>query len=268
MLEQRVNELKQIIAGNDGRNAADARFARAVDELVSEIYDGIGEVCDLPTRALFDLFVIKVLYVGRHSCHAGVIDYLGALLDSQLDARRLFPPDERGRPRRLYFSDMLSGESLPPGCDNVFEAYRQYADGALFLAGVFPESLRPRRRAADTHLRRRDAPSVDRGYYVSTGKTMYRMAADRREAEQPQRDTLAKLAEHFEVYADALNEMSARYIMGFDMELIGDKMLDAFNRYRETGDDGDLATARRYAALLRLDPSRFQAIFTAPDPDA
>jgi hypothetical protein len=91
---------------------------------------------------------------------------------------------------------------------------------------------------------------------------MYRMAADRREAEQPQRDTLAKLAEHFEVYADALNEMSARYIMGCDTGLIGDKMLDAFNRHRETGDAAELANARRYAAMLRLDPSRFPAIFS------
>ena len=258
MLEQRVNELKQIIAGNDGHNAADARFARAVDELVSEVYDGIGGVRGLPTRALFDLFVIKVLYVGRHSCHAGVIDYLGALLDSQLYAQRLFPPDERGRPRRLYFSDMLSGETLPPGCDNVFEAYRQYADGALFLTGIFPASLRPRRRAHGA-LRRTEAAGLDRGYYVTTGKTMYRIAAERREAVEPQRDTLAKLAEHFEVYADALNEMSARYIMGVDLDLIGNKMLDAFNRYRATRDAGDLAGARRYAALLRLDPARFPA---------
>ena len=257
MLEQRVNELKQIIAGNDGRNAADARFARAVDELVSEVYDDIGEAHDLPARALFDLFVIKVLYVGRHSCHAGVVDYLGSLLESQLDAGRLFPSDEQGRPRRLYFSDMLRGEPLPAGCDSVFEAYRQYADGALFLAGVFPSSLLPRRRATDAPLRRGGTPAVDRGYYVSTGKAMYRMASDRREAEQPQRDTLAKLAEHFEVYVDALNEMSARYIMGCDTELIGDKMLDAFNRHRETGDAGDLANARRYAAMLRLEPALF-----------
>ena len=57
MLEQRILELKVIIAENDGRNAADARFARAVDELVSSFYDGVSRLSDLPSRALFDLFL-------------------------------------------------------------------------------------------------------------------------------------------------------------------------------------------------------------------
>jgi hypothetical protein len=44
MIEDRVRELKEIIASNDGHNAADARFARAVDELVSAAYDDIGRM--------------------------------------------------------------------------------------------------------------------------------------------------------------------------------------------------------------------------------
>jgi len=266
MLEQRVEELKQIIAGNDGRNAADVRFARAVDELVSAVYDDIGEVRRISSRALFDLFVIKVLYVGRHSRHAGVIDYLGRLLDTYLCARELFPPDERGRPRRLYFSDLLGQPRLGGRFQNMFEAYRKYGDNALVASGVFAASLS--RRAPRTPrgpLRRHRTPMVDRGYYVTTGKTMYRLAARHELADDTQqRDTLARLADHFEVYADALNEMSERYILGFDMELIADKMLDAINAYRRTGDDCHLESARRYAALLRLDPDRFPAAFGRP----
>jgi hypothetical protein len=265
MLEQRVEELKRIIAGNDGRNAADSRFARAVDELVSAVYDDIGQVKRMSSRALFDLFVIKVLYVGRHSRHAGVIDYLGRLLDSYLYARELFPPDERGRPRRLYFSDILDEPRLGGRFQNRFEAYRKYGDNALVVSGVFAPSLNRRRPPARGPLRRQRVPMVDRGYYVTTGKAMYRLAAHHELAEDTQqRDTLARLAEHFEVYSDALSEMSERYILGFDMELIADKMLDAINAYRRSGDATHLESARRYAALLRLDPDRFPSAFGRP----
>ena len=58
--------------------------------------------------------------------------------------------------------------------------------------------------------------------------------------------------------------MSERYILGFDLDLIADKMLDNFNRYRETGDEHALDNARRYASILRLDRARFPALFGAP----
>ncbi len=246
LIEQRVHELKAIIAGNDGHNAADGRFARAVDELLSAVYDDIGTVSSLPVRALFDLFVIKVLYVGRQSRDAAIIDYIGSLLEAYIDARKLFPDDEHGSPRRLYYSDMLDPEKHPRDEPDVYEAYRRYADSALFLSGVFPSSLTPRSRPK-THLRRRTSSTVDSAYYVATGKQMYRMAAEHHhnECEHAPR-TLAMLGDNFELYADALNEVSERYITGFDFGLIADKMLDAMNA-------GEPAAAARYGSLLRLD---------------
>ena len=98
---------------------------------------------------------------------------------------------------------------------------------------------------------------VDTQYYVTTGKTMYRMAARDDHAEcAHQPDTLGKLADHFEVYVDALNEMSERYVLGFDMKLIADKMLDGYNAYRASGDGAHLDEARRFAQILAVDPSR------------
>lgn len=263
MLEERIDELKAIIAGNDGHNAADSRFARAVDDLVSAVYDDIGQIRSISTRALFDLFIIKVLYVGRRSSDARVLDYLGELLDRYLYAREMYAPPAPGdtRPQTLYFSDVLDEEKANERFDDRFDAYRRYADTALFLSGIFPGSVRPRRRAPGGALRER-APAVDAAYYVTTGKTMYRMAAHEDEAERARlRATLLKLGEYFELYADALNEMSGRYILGFDMDLVADKMLDQFNRYRETGDAAALANARRYASVLRLDRDRFPALF-------
>jgi hypothetical protein len=245
LIEQRVRELKEIIAGNDGRNAADRPFSRAVDELLSAVYDDIGEISALPARALFDLFVIKVLYVGRNSRDAAVIDYIGAMLEAYIDVRKLFPPDDQGRPRRLYFSDMLDPETHPRDEPDVYEAYRRYADSALFLSGIFHPTLRARIRPR-SHLRRRVAPAVDAAYYISTGREMYLRAAQHhhRECEHAPR-TLAMLGDNFELYADALGEMSERYIIGFDFGLIANKMLDAMNMSKP-------AEARRYAGLIEL----------------
>lgn len=262
MLEQRVRELKSIIDEHDGANAADSAFERAVDDLLAAVYDDLGQVSATPTRTLFDLFVIKVLYVGRHSRSAGVVDYLGDLLERYIDTSQLFPPDDDGHPRRMYFSDMLAPDVLPQGCANLFEAYRKYADSALVLTGVFPAGASRPRRTSHGRLRRDGGRGVDTTYYVTTGKAMYRMASAQRQAgEDGARPVLGRLADYFELYMDALNEISDRYVMGFDMDLIADKMLDAFNRFRTSGDEGHLTDARRFAAILQVDGGRFPALF-------
>ena len=256
MLDDRVNELKAIIAGNDGRNAADARFARAVDELVSAVFGDIGRMLDLTPRALFDLFLIKVLYVGRGSRHADVLDYLGSLLDACLYTSAAFPHGADGRPRTIYYSDLLDDEKRAEIYGSRFDAYRSYADYALFLTGIFPASAR-RRVSGKGVLRRGPRRGVDRAYYVTTGKASYHQAAALDSGDSDQRRmTLDRLARGFEVYADALNEMSERYILGTDAQLITDKMLDSINDYRATGDTARLDDARRYAELLEVDPSQ------------
>ena len=100
MIEAAVRELKDVIVEHDGTNAARGAFARRVDELINVFYDDIGEITQVSTRNLFDLFVIKVLYVERNSTDAGVIEYLdhpqplrslrdqGALRGAQQHGRR------------------------------------------------------------------------------------------------------------------------------------------------------------------------------------
>src|SRR3990172_6411961 len=220
-----VRELKLQITAGDGRNVADASFRREVDRLISAVYDDIGAVLTVPLESVFELFVIKVLYVERRSSDASVIDYLGGMLSRYVYARELFPlVDESGRPQTLYFSDVLEEmQSGPARFQNLFEACRRYADNALFLSGMFPQCWR-----------------------------------------QP--PTLLKLSGYFEVYLDALNELSERYVTGFDFNLIADKMLDRFNLYRRTGDERHREEARRYAALPRLDSRRFPALYRRARP--
>ena len=257
MLETAVRELKDEIAGRDGTNIAGAAFARRVNELLGVFYDDIGEITNVSTRDLFDLFVIKVLYVERRSTDASVVDYLGQLLDRYLYTHELFPSEGGGKPGWFYLSDLIRQTQQRPRVQNLFEAYRKYADSSLFVAGVFPRAIRRRRRGRTGAA----VPAIYRSYYVTTGKRCYRLAARHELADfTQQRPLLEKLASYFEVYMEALNELSERYIMGFDLHLIADKMLDNFNRYRQTGEERFLQNARRYAAILKLDPEAFPGL--------
>ena len=250
MLETAVQDLKLLISEHDGTNVANRRFSRRVDELIHVFYDDIGEITMVPTHTLFDLFVIKVLYVERSSTDAAVVDYLGHLLDCYLFTDALTLEPDGGTSSVFYLADLLQEMARLKRSENPFEAFRKYADRSLFLTGVFPEVLRKRARSGWAN----SVSIVDCAYYVSTGKRFYRMAAEHDLADTDQRDTLTKLSSHFEVYLDALNEISERYIMGFDMKLIADKMLDSINTYRETGEERHLLNAGRYAAILKVHP--------------
>ncbi len=257
MLEAAVQDLKHVITQHDGTNVANRAFARRVDDLISLFYDDIGEITTVPTSTLFDLFVIKVLYVERASTDAAVVDYLGRLLDRYLYTADLFHKSESGSLSLFYLSDVLQEMVRLKQFKSLFEAYRKYGDSSLFVTGVFPQAVQRSRRG-----RWGQAVSfVDRTYYVSTGKRCYRMAADHELAEDTQqRETLAKLAKHFEVYLEALNEVSERYLMGFDMQLIADKMLDSINQYRRTGEERWLRDAGRFAAILKVDPDALSSL--------
>lgn len=258
---ERVRELKAVIRQHDGRNVADAPFVRAVDSLIDVFYDDIGEIRYVDIQSLFDLFIMKTLYVNRRSTDYEVLDYLGGMLTRYLFTRELFPIARGEQRMTFYLSDLMEEIRRPTHFQNLFEAYRKYGDNALFLTGVFPRSL-GRRRHGGGRLRRAPTPFIDRSYYVTTGKTFYRLAADHELAEYvEQRATLNKLASYFEVYMGALNEASERYILGFDMNLIADKMLDNFNRFRRTGDQTYLENARKYAAILKVDRGTFPSLW-------
>jgi hypothetical protein len=258
MLEQEIGALKTRIWESNGTNIADASFSAKVDRLINVFYDDIGELKLVSMRSLFDLFVIKTLYVERGGRDAAVVDYLGEMLTRYLFTQELFPITRGSHRAMMYLSDLLE-ETRRPGSvhfQNLFEAYRKFADNSLFIVGVFPQSLR-RRRAGKAF-----GAFVDRGYFRTNGKTYYHLAAQHDLAEfTRQRETLEKLSAYFDVYSEALEEMSERYVMGFDMNLIADKMLDSFNLYRRTGEQRYIENARKYAALLKIDQRNFPSLF-------
>ncbi|HLF79797.1 MAG TPA: hypothetical protein VJB57_20125 [Dehalococcoidia bacterium] len=246
-LEQRVALLKSAIAVADPRQAPDWLFEREVDNLIDGFYDDIGTIIQVPLRSLFDLFLIKVMYVGRGARDHQVLDYLSEMLNRFLLSREMMRFNQVRYDLLLSILDEMNERRR---FQNLFEASRQMADNALFITGVFPESRPGRRR------RYPRPPRIDRTHFIELGRRYYRVAAEEDlAAVVGQRDVLMRLADHLPFYVETLSELSRRYILGFDMEVVANKMLDAFNRYRETGAQEHMENARKYAALLKVDRS-------------
>src|SRR3990170_6996702 len=168
-LEEQVQEIKELIRTHDGRNVADSALARSVDQVIGLFYDDIGQITNVGLRTLFDLFLIKVLYVKRRSTDAGVMDYLGQMLTRYLYTKELFPGASGEKLTPLYFSDLMDESKRLTRFQNLFEAYRRFADNSLFLTGVFPHALRRRRRGPSRKGRvSSPAPLIDVSYHVST----------------------------------------------------------------------------------------------------
>ena len=261
-LEERIRNIHTQIAQHPGQNVVDVGFAAEVDSLLSAFYDDIGEIRLIDLRSLFDLFLIKSLYVERRSTDPQVIEYLSGMLASFLFTRDLFPRVQDNKRFAFMLSDLLEEMQTTLRFPNLFEAYRKMGDYSLFITGIFPASLKRRRRWNRWRRSSSPTPTVDMSYHVSTGKSYYRMASthDMAEATQ-QRSLLGKLSSYFEIYMGAMNEVSERYILGFDMNIIADKMLDNFNKYRRTGDATYLDHARKYAAILQVDRASFPSLW-------
>lgn len=257
LIAEDIAILRETIRANDGTNVAGGAFARKVDQLISDFYDDIGELTALSLSDILDLFLIKVLYVNRKSRDASTLEYLGRMMGRYLQTSELSLGADRGG-FMAYMSDLMEETANPTGAyQNLFEAYRKYGDNAMFISGIFPASLGRRRGGGMLG----GSAFVDKGYFITMGRRYYEMAAGHDLAQWVDlRATLLRLAHFFDVYVEALNEMSDRYVMGMDMQLIADKMLDAFNRYRETKDTQHLETARKYAALLKLDARQWPAL--------
>lgn len=262
IVREEIALLRDTIRANDGENVATGAFARKVDQLISDFYDDIGELTALQLGDILDLFLIKVLYVNRRSRDAETLTYLGRLLERYLVGSELvLNPGPGGH--LPYLSDLLQELANPSGqFGSPFEACKKYGDNALFITGVYPRSI-GRKRAAG---RMGGAAGVDVGHFVTLGKRYYEMAARNDTGQGAHlRGTLERLSRFFDVYVEALNEMSDRYVMGIDMHVIADKMLDAFNRYKETRANSDLEAARKYASLLRLEGNAWPALDASED---
>lgn len=94
--------------------------------------------------------------------------------------------------RRLEYLFELQLESRQEDAAHARETQKHLGDYALFMVGMFPESLRRQRRA------------VPPDYYVAQGKQAY-AAVSVLDAMRPTAALFRKLAENFEVCVSALH---------------------------------------------------------------
>ena len=259
-LETAVQTLKESAAAKEGRNVADKAFSGEVDSLLNSFYADITEVKRIELRSLFDLFLLKALYVDRRSTSIAALDYLGDLMARHVRMRDIFPISDIA----TYFGSLLESlaEEAEQGANkqaqNLFEANRNIADSTLFLLGIFPATLvgrrnKWRRRAMQTTV----TPRLDRTYYAKLGSGHYAMAAEHELARWTGMDkVLTRLSANFDIYADVLSEVANTFIHGVDVQRVTNLMLDSYNAWRRTGDPERMEELRKYAALLALDPRR------------
>ena len=256
-----VRSLKEKAASHEGRNIVDRAFSRQVESLLDGFYADITQLKRIELQSLFDLFLLKALYIDRQSTSIATLDYLGGLLARHVRMREIFPiPD-----LAAHFGSLLEGlvEEAEHGAareaQNLFEANRSIADSALFLIGIFPASLAGRR--GRWRRRRNPAmqaiPRLDLSYYTRLGRSHYALASEHELARWTGQDrVLSRLSANFDVYAEVLAEVAQTFIHGVDVQRVMNLMLDSYNAWRRTGDPQRMEELRKYAALLALDPRR------------
>ena len=260
-VETAVQTLKETAAAHEGRNIVDRAFARQVDSLLDGFYADITQLKRIELQSLFDLFLLKALYIDRQSKSIATLDYLGSLLARHVRMREIFPiPD-----LAAHFGNLLESlvEEAEHGAtreaQNLFEANRNIADSTLFLIGIFPASLTGRR---NRWRRRRNPamptiPKLDLSYYQRLGRSHYALASEHELARWTGLDrVLSRLSNNFDIYSEVLSEVAQTFIHGVDVQRVTNLMLDSYNAWRRTGDPQRMEELRKYAALLALDPRR------------
>ncbi len=260
-VETAVQALKESASVHEGRNIVDRAFAREVDTLLDGFYEDITQLKRIELRSLFDLFLLKALYIDRQSTSIATLDYLGSLLARHVQMREIFPiPDLAAHFGNLLESLMEEAEhGATREAQNLFEANRNIADSTLFLIGIFPASLTGRRSRwrRRRNLAMQVVPKLDISYYTRLGRSHYALASEHELARWTGQDrVLSRLSNNFGIYAEVLSEVAQTFIHGADVQRVTNLMLDSYNAWRRTGDPQRMEELRKYAALLALDPRR------------
>jgi hypothetical protein len=143
-----------------------------------------------PLRRLFrQLTEVSFAQIGMPD--ADLMAYVSGLLVDFTHVDNLYRMrDAQGR--RLEYLFEMQLESQRGDAAHARAAQKHLGDYALFVVGMFPESLQRRRRA------------VSPSYYVAQGKQAYTTVSEM-DSPRPSAALFRKLAAHFEICVCALN---------------------------------------------------------------
>ena len=129
-------------------------------------------------------------------------DYIASLLEKFSHACRLSPPGEEAAGTRTYLTDLLVALRTADSA-RAFLLRTHAGNYALFLTGIFPESIERRSR--------RGAP--DAAYYEEVGRSSFRLASRHPVAHECQlAEIFQHLSEEFRRVRLALNDLAERLI--------------------------------------------------------
>ena len=129
-------------------------------------------------------------------------DYIASLLEKFSHTRRLSPPGDENAGSTTYLSDLLIALRTADSA-RAFLLRTHAGNYALFLTGIFPESIERRSRHG--------AP--DASYYEDVGRSSFRLAARHHVARECQlSDIFECLSDEFRRVRLALNDLAQRLI--------------------------------------------------------
>jgi len=167
-----------------------------------------GLITSMTIREYFHEAVTSAIWNQQVDVEARTTGYVVNLLTRFSDTSALFQSAPEGlelRPLALIYADAVEA----PSAEHRKRALKQLGDLALFIAGLFPDSL--------------NRKLVDVDYYIAMGGSAYGCLTDELRG-QPDAETLrcvfAELAEKFNALVDVLGEVSDKAALSLNSDVL------------------------------------------------
>lgn len=170
----------------------------------SKIFENRRELLEISPFLLFNVLLRRCIGGARTQTDRAVINYLANLLSLFVRTDRVYHPQAGDSRSYEYFVD-LAAEAGRADESRRFLLHAHMGNYALYLTGIFPDSLEYRHR-----FKRRP---VEPRYYVDMGRAGYRDAASNRLAKAYKLDDVfLRLALVFDHYRERLNVLARDYL--------------------------------------------------------
>ena len=172
--------------------------------LFSKIYDQRQLILGISPFLFFNVLLRRSLFDKRILGDRSVINYLANLLSLFVKTDRLYRVQRHDEHTSQYLTDMAM-EAQNVDSRRQFLVYAHIGNYSLYTAGIFPQSIEYRHRYKNR--------PVNTQFYIDFGSEYYQRASAHKMARQYELDEIFfRLSIMFEVYMDALNHLSKRYL--------------------------------------------------------
>ena len=175
------------------------------ESLFDKIRDSSESLLQISPFLFFSVLLRRSLTDRRILGDRRVVNYISNLLTLFVQTNRLHHVCHQGELSTHYLTDMMTDAQ---GADphRQFLIYSHIGNYSLYVAGLFPESIKYRQRY-------RDRP-VGLQFYINFGRQYYEQASGHAIAREYELDEVFfRLSIMFEVYKDVLNHLAKQYLV-------------------------------------------------------